>query len=625
MRRRLRLRTLLTVLVLVTTLPLAAYAGWLILRSSAQQQALVDRQNIEQARAVSVAVDKEIESTIASLHVLGLIDSVTAPDKSGFVLIAERILTLHPGWHSVRLIDRNLNVIAGTSAAPAGSQLVNPSWARDVLKTGRPAISTVVHDPDSGEWTVSIGVPVQRANAVRYVLSAKVFAHMFNDVLQRQKVPPDGVVTLLDAAPRIVARTRSPEKYVGQSPTADFVQRSRSAAEGSWRTVLLEGTRAYSAWSRSAVSGWTIGIGLPSEPVDAPLRRSFGALLTAGVSVCAVGLVLALILGRRLVATQTAAAEAARSLAQGQAVQAFDSNIAEAHQLADALRDAAAILQKRLRERDQAQAEADRHRAALLERETSARHAAESLNRAKDDFIATVSHELRTPLNVIFGWVAILRSGSLDAAQRMQALEIIDRNMRLQVRLIEDLLDMSRAIRGSVSLDLQPVDVAGVLESAIESLRPTADARRIAIHAHTPRDLALASADPVRLQQVFWNVLSNALKFTPAGGRVDVDVSVAATDAIIRVSDSGEGIAPEFLPYVFDRFSQEDAEVTRTHAGLGLGLSLVRHITELHGGTITAHSDGKGRGATFTIRLPLRATPETIDIARASVSGQAEV
>jgi signal transduction histidine kinase len=605
MRRRLRLRTLLTVLVLVTTIPIAAFAAWLISRSSAQQQALVDRQNIEQARAVSVAVDTEIESTIASLQVLGLLESITAADKTEFVEIAERILALHPGWHSVRLVDRNLKVVAGTSAAPAGSALVNPQWVSEVIASGRPVISTVVHDPTTADWTVSIGVPVNRGNAMPCVLAAKVYARMFNDVLQRQKVPPGGVVTLLDAASRIVARTRSPEKYVGQSPTADFAERSRATAEGSWRTVLLEGTRAYSAWNRSSITGWTVGVGLPSEPIDAPLQRSFMALVVAGSSVCASGLALALILGRRLVATQSAAAAAARSLAQGDAVQAFDSNIAEAHELADGLRDAAAILEKRLRERDQAQAEADRHRAALLERETSARRAAESLNRAKDEFIATVSHELRTPLNVIFGWVAILRARSLDAAAQAQALDIIDRNMRVQVRLIEDLLDMSRAIRGSVSLTLQPLDLAEVLDSAIESLRPTAEARRITIHASTPRDVAVASADPLRLQQVFWNVLSNALKFTPAGGRVDAEIAIEDSDAIIRISDSGEGIAPDFLPYVFDRFRQEDADVTRTHPGLGLGLSLVRHITELHGGTITAHSDGKGKGATFTIRLPL--------------------
>jgi signal transduction histidine kinase len=624
MRRRLRLRTLLTVLVIVTTLPIAAFAGWLISRSSAQQQALVDRQNIEQARAVSVAVDTEIESTIASLRVLGLLESINAADKTEFIQIAGRILSLHPGWHSVRLLDRNLNVIAGTSAAPAGSPIVKPDWGGEVIASGRPAISRVVHDPVSGEWTVSIGVPVNRGNAGPYVLAAKVYARMFNEVLQRQKVPPGGVVTLLDATPHIVARTRNPEKYVGQSPTPDFVARSRAAAEGSWRTVLLEGTRAYSAWSRSSITGWTVGIGLPSEPIDAPLRRSFQALLIAGFGVCATGLVLAMILGRRLVATQSAAAAAARSLAQGDPVQAFDSNIAEAHELANGLRDAAAILEKRLRERDHAQAEADRHRAALLERETSARREAESLNRAKDEFIATVSHELRTPLNVIFGWVAILRERSLDADAQAQALEIIDRNLRVQVRLIEDLLDMSRAIRGSVSLNLQPLDVAAALDSAIETLRPTAEARRIAIHASSPRDPAVASADPLRLQQVFWNVLSNALKFTPAGGRVEAGIAIEDGDAIIRVSDSGEGIAPDFLPYVFDRFRQEDADLTRAHPGLGLGLSLVRHITELHGGSITAHSDGKGKGATFTIRLPLLGRPATTEYTTARVVDGAE-
>jgi signal transduction histidine kinase len=413
------------------------------------------------------------------------------------------------------------------------------------------------------------------------------------------------VVTLLDANSRIVARTRNQDRYVGQAATPDFVEHSRRTQEGSWRGVLLEGNPAYSAWHRSDVTGWTTGIGLLSDPIDAPVRRSFVALVTAGLTMFGVGLVLALILGRRLVATQTAAAAAARSLAEGRVVQAFDSSIAEAHELAEGLRDAAAILEKRLRERDEAQAEADRHRAALLEQEKTARRAAESLNRAKDEFMATVSHELRTPLNVIFGWVAILRSGAVDPAKQAHALEIIDRNTRTQVKLIEDLLDMSGMIHGSVRLALQPLDVASVLDAAIESLRPTAEARRILLHAETPRGVALASADPVRLQQVVWNVLSNALKFTPPGGRVEAQVTVDHGEAVVRVTDSGEGIAPEFLPYVFDRFRQEDADVTRTHQGLGLGLSLARHLAELHGGSIAVNSDGKGKGSTFTIRLPL--------------------
>jgi signal transduction histidine kinase len=602
--RRLRLRTLLTILVLVTTLPLAAYAAWLISRSSAQQQAIIDAQSIEQARAVSVAVDKEIESTVASLSVLALVESIDA-DKADFTRMASSILALHPGWHSVKVVDASLEVIVTTSGIGVASPVLDPEWVRQVIATARPAVSRVAQDLQTGQWLVSIGVPVTHGRTTRYVLGAKVYAHTFGDLLQRQKMPPDGVVTLLDANSRIVARTRNQDRYVGTSATPDFVERSRGTQEGSWRSVLLEGNPAYSAWHRSDVTGWTIGIGLPSEPIDAPVRRSFYALVTAGLTMFGVGLVLALILGRRLVATQTAAAAAARSLAQGHAVHAFDSSIAEAHELAEGLREAAAILEKRLRERDEAQAEADRHRAALLEQEKTARRAAESLNRAKDEFMATVSHELRTPLNVIFGWVAILRSGAVDPAKQAHALEIIDRNTRTQVKLIEDLLDMSGMIRGSVRLALEPLDVASVLDAAIESLRPTAEARRILLHAETPRGIALASADPVRLQQVVWNVLSNALKFTPPGGRVDAQVTVDHGEAVVRVTDSGEGIAPEFLPYVFDRFRQEDADVTRTHPGLGLGLSLARHLAELHGGSIAVNSDGKGKGSTFTIRLPL--------------------
>jgi CheY-like chemotaxis protein len=216
-----------------------------------------------------------------------------------------------------------------------------------------------------------------------------------------------------------------------------------------------------------------------------------------------------------------------------------------------------------------------------------------------------VSHELRTPLNAIFGWVSLLRTGTLDEARRGHALDVIERNTRAQAQLIEDLLDMSRVIQGNVRLGMEPLDLAVVLDSALESLKPTADARQIAVVSSAPHGIAFVSGDQGRLQQVVWNLLSNALKFTAPGGRIDAGVAAEDRDAIVRISDSGEGISPDFLPHVFDRFRQENAAVTRTHSGLGLGLSLVRHLVELHGGAIVAASDGKGTGATFTIRLPL--------------------
>lgn len=602
---RLRLRTLLLVLVLVTSVPIALFGAWVVSRSSAQQAVLIDRQTVEQARAVLVAVDQELESTVAALSVLALLEPIDEPNKGHFEQIAARVLPLHPGWQSIRLVDTEMNVLASTAGPPADAPVLNRNWVQQVLTTGRPSFSDTVRLPDSTRWTVTVGVPVMRGGRVKYVLGARVYAQLFSNLLKRQKVPPGGVVTLLDSTPHIIARTMNEERYAGQSPTPDFAARVRGESEGSWRTVLLEGTPAYSAWSRSPLSGWTVGVGIPAEPIDGPVRRSYRAVVAAGVTMFGAGLVMALVLGRGLVRTQEAVLAAAQALARGGQAPPFESRIVESHALGEGLREAAAILRQRERERDAAQAEADRNRAALLERETAARRASETLNRAKDDFIATVSHELRTPLNAIYGWVAMLRTGTLDPARQAHALDVIDRNTRAQSQVVEDLLDMSRAIQGSVRLGLEPLDLAVVLDAAIESLRPTAAARQITIEAQADRGIALISGDPGRIQQVLWNLLSNALKFTAPGGRIDVRSEVAAGAVIVVIRDSGEGIAPEFLPHVFDRFRQEDASVTRTHSGLGLGLSLVRHLVELHGGTITADSAGKGRGATFTLRLPL--------------------
>ena len=608
-RRRLHLRSILALLVISTTLPLGLFGGLLMWKAWQQQRALVDRQNIEQARAVSVAVDQEIERTIAALNVLAELEQIDAPDRTPFTQIAARLIPIHPGWQAVRLADTSLNVLADTHATP-GLAVQDPSWVRSVIQRDHPAVSSVRLDGTTGRWVFSVGVPVRREGRVKYVLGARIFASTLTDLLGRQKLPRDGVVTLLDTTPVIIARTRNEEKYLGGAPTADFAQRSRTTTEGSWRTVLLEGTKAYSAWSRSELTGWTVGIGLPADQVDGPMLRSFVALSAAGLSIMGAGILLAVLIGRGIVQGQTAAGAAARALARGDAAPAFRSNIAEVDDLSSALREAAAILETRLRERDAAQQEADRHRTALLEREQAARQAAEALSRAKDEFVATVSHELRTPLNAIFGWVAMLKSGSLDAERQAHAINVIDRNSRAQAQLIEDLLDMSRVLRGNVRLEMRPVELGSVVDAAVDSLKPTADARHIAIHVHDHREAVVVSADHSRLQQVFWNLLANSLKFTPSGGSIDIEIAFEGEAAAVRITDTGEGIAPEFLPHVFDRFRQETADVTRAHSGLGIGLSLVRYLTELHGGTVAADSAGKGRGATFTVRLPLVGTRE---------------
>ena len=251
---------------------------------------------------------------------------------------------------------------------------------------------------------------------------------------------------------------------------------------------------------------------------------------------------------------------------------------------------------------------AEKEREKLLLSESNARRDAEAASRAKDEFLATLSHELRTPLNAIVGWARMLLDGTLEDGKKRTALEVIDRNAALQVRLVDDILDVSRIIAGGLTLELQTVDLGSVVAAALDAIRPTAKAREIAIHLDVSTGVCNVEGDPQRLQQIIRNVLANAVKFTQSGGRIDVALGSGGPDsARIVVRDNGIGIDPSFLPHVFERFRQADGTVSREHGGLGLGLAIVHHLVELHGGTVRAESAGVGHGSTFTIDLPCRA------------------
>lgn len=242
--------------------------------------------------------------------------------------------------------------------------------------------------------------------------------------------------------------------------------------------------------------------------------------------------------------------------------------------------------------------------------EDALRQRAEELSaadRSKDEFIATLSHELRTPLNAILGWAHLVRSGKLDQKTAEHALHVIERNAMTQARLIEDLLDVSRIVTGKIRLDVRPVELAPVIRAAVDSIRPAAEAKSIQVDVALDPSVGPISGDSSRLQQVIWNLLSNAIKFTPKQGRVEIRLERIDSNALVVVSDTGMGIPPDFLPYVFDRFRQGDTTITRSQGGLGLGLAIVRHLVELHGGTVRAESLGENQGATFKIWLPLAA------------------
>lgn len=258
-------------------------------------------------------------------------------------------------------------------------------------------------------------------------------------------------------------------------------------------------------------------------------------------------------------------------------------------------------LHREIRRREEAESE----RESLLDQERRAREEAEEASRLKDEFLATVSHELRTPLNAIKGWVHLLRSRPPDASTLARGLEIIERNTDLQTQLVEDLLDVSRIISGRIRLTVGSVDLEEVVLHAVEAVRPAVEAKSIRLQVTAESRGAVIHGDSERLVQIVWNLLSNAVKFTNKGGRVQVVLRRIRSFVEITVSDDGEGIEPDVLPYVFDRFRQADSSTTRRHGGLGLGLAIVRHLVELHGGLVSADSAGPGRGASFTVSLPI--------------------
>jgi PAS domain S-box-containing protein len=294
-----------------------------------------------------------------------------------------------------------------------------------------------------------------------------------------------------------------------------------------------------------------------------------------------------------------------------EALRASEQNLKRAHdELERRVQERTAQLRDandRLRAEATSRQQAERDRVELLRRERQARQDAETANRLKDEFLAAVSHELRTPLTVILGWVRLAQAGQVSKDRQAELIERIGRNADTLARLVNDLLDISRLSSGRYALDLATVPVADVLESSIESLRPSAEAKGVVIESRFASDTGSVHGDPTRLQQVAWNLLSNAVKYTGPGGTVSLRTTRTDGELEIRVSDTGQGIAPAFLPYVFEPFRQASAGTTRTDAGLGLGLAIVRHLVHLHGGTVRAESGGLGLGATFIVRLPAAA------------------
>ena len=582
-----KLRTHLILLTVATVVPVVLFAVLLLVYHARLERSSREHGMRDTARALALALDRDIDDIKAGVEALTASRHLDA--RGDLSLFYEQAATVAKGFGAWAVLsDPSGRQILNTSR-PLGAELPAPTASslammKSVAAGRKVFVSNVFIGAVSQQPAVIVAAPVIRDGAVRYVLAFPFPPTQFTHLLSEAELSPGWIAIITDRDGGVIARVPNGRAFVGRKEGPSWTGQTTSD-EGFLQGNVLGDANVYAAYARSKETGWVVAVAAPVELIDAGRRRSMLALSGGGVLLLIVACVLAFVLGKRIAAPIVALAESLQSQPLA-APPATRSSVSEVENLRRALEEARTA----------------EHRAELAQ---AARAEAEAANRAKDDFLAVLSHELRTPLNATFGWVRLLRSGRLDADASVRALDVIERSVSQQARLISDLLDASRIVFGRLELSRQPVDLPALVAGVVDSVLPSAETQGITLTAALDADAGPVVGDPDRLRQVVENIVGNALKFTPSRGVVTVRLTRAADDARLVVSDTGRGIDPEFLPHIFERFKQSDSTSTRAHAGLGLGLAIVRHLVELHGGQVYARSAGRDKGATFTVVLPI--------------------
>ena len=595
---RASLRTYLLTLTIGVVVPVLCFAGYLIIGLSRTERKAIERGLIETTGALTSSVDRELTSTITTLETLATSRSLDRGDYNMFFEEVTRVLDNEDrhGWLTINLASPDGRPLMN-SAGPAGAPLLlaDVATVKRTAASAQPVISDLLPADVRGQPAFAVRVPVIRGGVVKYVLSAALSARSLSAALHSQQDVPDRIAVLYDRQGTIVFRTVNADALIGTPVTPKLARQSAQHESGVIDDVNREGTPVRTVFKRASVSGWFVAVGIPQPLLYSAQRRSTWNVVAVGVAFLTFSVIVALVIARRIQRSVVALVATANDLSVPAAAQrAIDTPITDLARVSDALVGAGRLIGQR---------------GAELERQLNelrtAREAAEAGSRAKDEFLALLSHELRTPLNAVYGWARMLRTGQVTREASQRALDAIIRNADAQVQLIDDLLDVSRVIAGKMRLDVQSVDLKTVVQDAIDAVRPAAQAKNIRLQSVLDPRAGPITGDAARLQQVVWNLLMNAVKFTDKDGRVQVHLQRINSHVEIVVSDTGRGIAPDLLPFIFDRFRQGDSSSTRGHGGLGLGLALVKHLVELHGGTVLAQSGGQGKGATFVVKLPL--------------------
>jgi len=586
-----KIRSYLILMAAAIGIPIIIFSAVALdmLLSSERRAAL--RSLDESARATALLVDRELSSAEAALHVLAMSPHLAAGDMANFYRHA-RTADRGDGGRTILFAPNGQQII--NTVVPLGSPLPPPpvyvtARTQQVIRTQSTVVSGMITGAVQQKPVTTINVPVPLDQGQRYVLGSVFGTHYFQALLAQRRVPPAWKVAITDRNGRFVARSLHWTNLIGQQADPEFLAEVGDKAEGRLSYTTREGVEVYGAFVRSAMSGWVVSA--PVDEVEASARKAVITISLGLLVTLASALAMASFFGCRLLDAIERAARAAAALAHGRVPEPETVGVAEVDELHHALQDAGRML-----------AASEAERAALLQSEQEARASAERQNKSKDEFLAMLGHELRNPLSGIMGALQLIELAGVPEERKLRAREILRRQAGHLTHIVDDLLDVARLSQGKIRLELLPVDLAGAVQATFDALRAAGRTG----HAMT---LELAPvwvmADRTRLDQVINNLLTNALKYTPAGGGIHVRVAVENGQALLSVRDTGIGIAPELLPRLFDIFIQGAVSLDRSEGGLGIGLSLVRQLVQLHGGTIGAESGGPGQGSTFTVRLPL--------------------
>ncbi|HZY20227.1 MAG TPA: ATP-binding protein [Ramlibacter sp.] len=573
--------------LLAVAVPLLAVSVALFLLLAHDQREELWQRHFTMARATSAAVAREIDGTRARLDSFAAGSLLLSLEPGQFRQDAAELLRVRRDWRTLLLTDAQGNALA---AAPAVARPAAPlALAAEAARTQRSLVSAL-YDSADGRQVVSIAVPV-RGRGERRVIVAELRVEWLDTLLADFLAPPN-VGGLLDQNLRAIARNVDALKYRGRQPAEPMLEGLRRSGEGRVHAPTFEGRSADVVWVPVTGTPWRLAFAYPTEALLAPVRnRLLLVAVLAGLASTA-GIALALATSRRLRAALRKVGASAEGAITGREIDPPTTGVEELDRMGEALAQTARVVRQGEIQREQ-----------LLTREHEARLVAERASKDKDDFIAMLSHELRNPVTPIRYAVRLLRD-DMPPTALARARDVIDRQTAHLARLLDDLLDVSRITRGKIDLQREPFDLREAVALGVEIARPLVDAAGHTLTVRQPPGPVPVVGDKARIAQIVNNLLHNAVKFTPGGGRIELDLASIAEHAVISVRDNGIGIAPDQIERVFGLFAQAHERTNGPQGGLGIGLAVVKALAELQGGSVTVTSEGRGKGSVFEVRLP---------------------